>query len=157
MLSSSVRRSEAIDRCSDRNDQHRGVALVGALREYNLPLQDKGMDLNATRLEGLSETWMKALENRRQLEARYSAALQANSRGDAINIPDIADSKIFQDAVRINRERRAKLQDDIRTLEKQIQELRAQKEANSPKWTEEHPEMRKLNAQIGMPNITSKR
>ena len=123
--------------------------LVGALREYNLPLQDKGMDLNATRLQGLSETWMKALENRRQLEARYSAALQANSRGDAINIPDIADSKIFQDAVRINRERRAKLQDDIRTLEKQIQELRAQKEANSTKWTEEHPEMRKLNAQIG--------
>jgi len=123
--------------------------LIGALREYNLPLQDKGMDLNATRLQGLSESWMKALENRRQLEARYNAALQANNRGDAINIPDIADSKIFQDAVRINRERRAKLQDDIRTLEKQIQDLKAQKEANSTKWMEEHPEMKKLTAQIG--------
>jgi capsular exopolysaccharide synthesis family protein len=122
--------------------------LIGALRDYNLPLQDKGMDLNASRLSGLSESWMKAMETRRQLEARYTAALQANNRGDAVNIPDIAESKIFQDAVRINRERRAKLQDDIRTLEKQIQELNAEKEANSTKWTDEHPEMKKLNAQI---------
>lgn len=122
--------------------------LITAMRESDLPLQDKGMDLNASRLQGLSETWMKAMETRRQLEARYNAALQASNRGDAINIPDIADSKIFQDAVRINRERRAKLQDDIRALEKQIQGLKAQKEANSTKWTDEHPEMKQLNAQI---------
>jgi succinoglycan biosynthesis transport protein ExoP len=123
--------------------------LIQALRESNLPLQDKGMDLNAARLGGLSETWMKAMESRRQLEARYNAALQAYNRGDAINIPDIADSKIFQDAVRINRERKAKLEDDIRAVEKQIADLEAKKEANSTKWTDEHPEMKQLIAQIG--------
>jgi succinoglycan biosynthesis transport protein ExoP len=123
--------------------------LIGALREYNLPLQDKGADLNASRLQGLSETWMKSLENRRQLEARYSAALQANNRGDAVNIPDIVGNPIYVEAVKQNRERRAKLQDDIRTLEKQIQDLDAQKQANATKWTDDHPEMKKLNAQIG--------
>lgn len=123
--------------------------LIAAMRDSDLPLQDKGMDLNASRLGGLSETWMKAMETRRQLEARYNAALQANNRGDAVNIPDIAESKIFQDAVRINRERKAKLQDDIRSVEKQIQELEAKKQANATKWTDEHPEMKQLIAQIG--------
>ena len=119
------------------------------MRDANLPITgEKGNDLSATRLSGLSDTWMKALENRRQLEARYNAALQANSRGDAVNIPDIVGNPIYVDAVKQNRERRAKLQDDIRVVEKQIQELEAQKQANATKWTNEHPEMRKLNAQI---------
>jgi len=123
--------------------------LVDALRNYHLPLADKGADLNAARLQGLSETWMKSLENRRQLEARYSAALQANSRGSAITIPDIVNNPLYVEAEKQNRERRAKLQDDIRTIEKQIQDLEAQKQANATKWTDDHPEMKKLNAQIG--------
>jgi len=122
--------------------------LITAMRESNLPVAEKGMDLNASRLGGLSESWMKAMESRRQLEARYNAALQANNRGDAVNIPDISDNKIFQDTVRINNERRAKLQDDIRSVEKQIQELEAKKQSNAVKWTDDHPEMKLLNAEI---------
>lgn len=122
--------------------------LITAMRDSNLPVAEKGMDLNASRLSGLSESWMKALETRRQLEARYNAALQASNRGDAINIPDISDNKIFQEAVRINSERKAKLQDDIRSVEKQIQELEAKKQSNAVKWTDDHPEMKLLNAEI---------
>ena len=123
--------------------------LIVRMRDANLPLTgDKGNDLNASRLQGLSETWMKAMDNRRQLEARYNAALQANNRGDAVNIPDIIGNPIYVEAVKQNRERRAKLQDDIRAIEKQIQDLEAQKQANATKWTDEHPEMRKLNAEI---------
>ena len=81
--------------------------LIAEMERYKLPLQDKGQDLAASRLQGLSETWMKALENRRQIEARYSTALQASSRGEAMNIPDISESKMVQDAVRLNTEREA--------------------------------------------------
>jgi len=122
--------------------------LITAMRESNLPVAEKGMDLNASRLGGLSESWMKALENRRQLEARYTAALQASKRGDAINIPDIADNALFKEEVRINSERKGKLQDDIRSVEKQIQELEAKKQSNAVKWTDDHPEMKLLNAEI---------
>jgi polysaccharide biosynthesis transport protein len=122
--------------------------LIAAMKENKLPLLEKGQDLSASRLQGLSETWMKAMENRRQLEARYTAALQARNQGQGMNIPDIAESKMVQDAVRLNIERQAKLQDDIRSIDKQIQELVTKKEANSVKWREGHPEMKALQAQI---------
>lgn len=123
--------------------------LITQMRDANLPLTgDKGNDLNATRLQGLSETWMKAMENRRQLEARYTAAVQANSRGEAVNIPDIAGNPIYQKAVEQNRERKAKLQDDIRAVQKQRQDLEAKYQSNSTKWTDEHPEMKQLIAEI---------
>lgn len=123
--------------------------LIVAMKDGNLPLTgDKGNDLNATRLQGLSETWMKALENRRQLEARYSAAVQANSRGEAVNIPDIAGNPIYQKAVEQNRARQAKLQDDIRAVQKQRQDLEAKYQSDSTKWTDEHPEMKALIAEI---------
>jgi succinoglycan biosynthesis transport protein ExoP len=122
--------------------------LIGEMKTNKLPLLDKGQDLSASRLQGLSETWMKSMENRRQLEARYTAAVQASSRGEGMNIPDIADSKMVQDAVRLNIERQAKLQDDIRAIDKQIQELRAERAANATKWTDEHPEMLQLQGKI---------
>jgi capsular exopolysaccharide synthesis family protein len=123
--------------------------LITSMKDANLPLTgDKGNDLNATRLQGLSETWMKAMENRRQLEARYSAAIQANSRGEAVNIPDIAGNPIYQKAVEQNRERKAKLQDDIRAVQKQRQDLEAKYQSDSTKWTDEHPEMKALLAEI---------
>jgi succinoglycan biosynthesis transport protein ExoP len=122
--------------------------LIKALKDYNLPLQDKGQELNASRLQGLSETWMKALENRRQLEARYNAALQASNRGDAVNIPDISSNPIYIEAVKQNRERKAKLEDDIRAVQKQRNDLETKYQANSTKWTDEHPEMKALLAQI---------
>ncbi|HYJ91868.1 MAG TPA: polysaccharide biosynthesis tyrosine autokinase, partial [Pyrinomonadaceae bacterium] len=131
---------------SINNDE---AKLIAEMRDRNLALTgDKGTDLSATRLQGLSETWMKAMESRRQLEARYNAAVQANARGEAVNIPDIADSKIYQDAVRLNRERKGKLQDDIRALQTQENELETKYRANSTKWQDIHPEQRALRAQI---------
>lgn len=122
--------------------------LIGYMRDSGLPLAEKGQDLAASRLQGLSETWMKSLDNRRQLEARYNAAVQASSRGQGTNIPDLYENKIYQDTVRINTERRAKLQDDIRALDKELEDLEAKKQANATKWTDEHPAMKELIATI---------
>lgn len=131
---------------SINNDE---AKLIVEMKDHDLALTgDKGTDLSATRLQGLSETWMKSMESRRQLEARYNAAVQANARGEAVNIPDIAESKIYQDAVRLNRERKAKLQDDIRAVQTQENELETKYKANSTKWQDIHPEQQALRAQI---------
>ncbi len=122
--------------------------LMSDMRSSNLPLQEKGQDLAAGRLGSMSDTWLKAMESRRQLEARYNAALTASSRGEGMNIPDLYENKIYQDTIRLNTERKAKLHDDIRALEKQIQELEAKKKADGTKWTDEHPEMKALIATI---------
>ncbi|HKP70982.1 MAG TPA: polysaccharide biosynthesis tyrosine autokinase [Pyrinomonadaceae bacterium] len=124
------------------------AALINYMRDSGLPLAQGGEELASSRLQGLSETWMKSLENRRQLEARYNAAVQAGSRGQGSNIPDLYDNKIYQDTIRLNTERRAKLQDDIRGLDKEIEDLEAKRQAANTKWTPEHPEMKILIATI---------
>jgi capsular exopolysaccharide synthesis family protein len=139
---------KSIDALTDTISQEE-AELIGKMTNAKLALTgDKGTDLSATRLQGLSETWMKAMENRRQLEARYNAAVQANARGEAVNIPDIAGNPIYQKAVEQNRDRKAKLQDDIRAVQKQRQDLEAKYQSDSTKWTDEHPEMKALLAQI---------
>jgi capsular exopolysaccharide synthesis family protein len=122
--------------------------LMNVLRSNDLPLQEKGQDLAMTRLQGLSDTWTKALENRRQIEARYNTAVQAGNRGEGANIPDLYENKIYQDTVRLNTERKAKLQDDIRSIERQISELEVKKQAALVRYTEEYQGVKDLNAQI---------
>ncbi len=124
---------------------------VNYMQSSGLPLfEGKGQSLNADRLQGFSQQWLGAIEERRKLEAKYEAALKANAKGDATNIPDIVDNKIYQDAVRLNTERRSKLQDQIRDLDRQIQDAEAEKAKDGTKYTEEHPKMREWTAKIDL-------
>ena len=98
------------------------VNLIDYMRSSGLPLQEKGQDLAASRLEGMSVTWLKAMESRRNLEARYNAAVAASTHGQGVNIPDIYENKNFQDAARLNTESRSRLRDQIRDIDKQIRD-----------------------------------
>jgi capsular exopolysaccharide synthesis family protein len=124
---------------------------VSYMQSSGLPLfEGKGQSLNADRLQTLSQQWLGAIEERRKLEARYEAAVSANSKGEATSIPDIQDSKIYQDAVRLNIERRSRLQDQIREIDKQIQDAEAEKAKDATKYTDEHPKMREWTAKIDL-------
>ena len=122
--------------------------LLGELRSNQLPLQEKGQDLAASRLTALSETWLKAMETRRQLEGRYNAAVSANARGEGAAIPEITESKIYIDAVKFAAERQAKLQDDIRAVDKQIQAAETEKSELLVRYTEEFDGVKKVNERI---------
>jgi len=124
------------------------LELIAAMRESNLPLQEKGQDLAASRLGSLSETYLKTMETRRQLESRYNAALAASQRGEGMNIPDLYDNKIFQDTMRLNNERKAKLQDDIRNIDKQIQQAETERSELLVRYTPEYPEVKKMAERI---------
>lgn len=122
--------------------------LISFMKQGDLPLQDKGQELSASRLQALSETWLKAMESRRQLEGRFNAAMQANNRGEGSSIPELTDSKIYQDAVRLSIERKSKLQEDIRTIEKQIQAAETERAELLVKYTEEYAEVKKKDERI---------
>jgi capsular exopolysaccharide synthesis family protein len=122
--------------------------LMAIMREENLPLQEKGQDLAANRLQTLSGQWLQAIDDRRKLEARYNAALQANNRGEGMNIPDLNTNPVFVETMRINTERKGKLQDTIREIDKQIQEQEALKRADSVKYTDEYPKIKEYVAKI---------
>ena len=122
--------------------------LISYMRSSGLPLQEKGQELSASRLQSMSETWLKAMEGRRQLEARYNAAQQASSRGEGMNIPDLYENKIFQDTMRLNTERKAKLQDQIRDIEKKIQDADAEKAELLVKYTPEYSKVKEVDERI---------
>lgn len=122
--------------------------LIEFMRSSGLPLQEKGQDLSASRLQSMSESWLKAMEGRRQLEARYNAALQASTRGEGMNIPDLYDNKIFQDTMRLNTERKAKLQDQIRDIEKQIQNAEVEKAQLLVRYTPEYSKVKEVDERI---------
>ena len=124
------------------------LQLIDYMRSSGLPLAEKGQELSANRLQELSTLWMQATDKKRELEARYNAAVQANNRGEGKNIPDLTESKIYQDTVRINEEKKAKLQDRIRDYEKQISDAETVKAELLVKYTAEYPKVKTVQAQI---------
>ena len=131
--------------------------LISYMRSSGLPLQEKGQELSASRLQSMSETWLKAMEGRRQLEARYNAALQASSRGEGMNIPDLYENKIFQDTMRLNTERKAKLQDQIRDIEKKIQDADSEKAELLVKYTPEYSKVKEVDERINSLRATKEK
>ena len=140
-LTSSI---EELQKTIDQQD----LEMMAAMRDQDLPLQDKGGELNAARLGTLSETYLKTMESRRNLESRYNAAVAANSRGEGASIPEIRDSSIYGEAVKAFNERKAKFQDDIRSLEKQIQTAETERAELLVKYTEEFPDVLKMGERI---------
>jgi succinoglycan biosynthesis transport protein ExoP len=124
------------------------VELINYMRSSNLPLQEEGSKLRASNLQTLSEQWLTAMDDRRKLEARYNAAVQASNRGEGINIPDISESKVFQDMNRLNTERKNKLQDQLREIDKKIQDLEAEKAELLAKYTPTYIKVKQVEEKI---------
>lgn len=124
------------------------VELINFMRSQNLPLQEKGGDLSASILQNVSNQWLAAIDERRKIEARYNTAIRANARGEGTSIPDLTDSRIYQETVRINTERKAKLQDTIRDIEKQISQAETEKAQLLVKYTPEYFSVREKDEQI---------
>lgn len=139
--------SKSIDDLKN-NIANQEVELINEMRSSNLPLQEKGGDLAAGRLQTLSEQWLTAMDERRKLEARYNAAQQANSRGEGMNIPDLYENKIVQDTIRLNTERKAKLQDQIREIDRQIQQEESLRAELLVKYTPEYFKVKEKDEKI---------
>ena len=133
------------------------VELINFMRSSNLPLQEKGGELSAGILQNLSGQWLAAIDDRRKIEARYNTAVRANSRGEGASIPDLTDSRIYQETVRINTERKAKLQDTIRDIDKQINAAETEKAQLLVKYTPEYFAVKEKEEQIAKLKETKNR
>lgn len=118
------------------------------VQSSGLALQEQGNELRANNLTTLTQQWMSAKDDRLKLEARYNTAVQANNRGEGINIPDITESEVYRDMNRLNIERRAKLQDRIREIDKDIQQAETEKAELLAKYTSEYVKVKQLEEKI---------
>lgn len=135
----------------------REAELINVLRSNNLPLQDKGGELRNNVLTTVYGQYQEAKNERLKIEARYNTAVQANSRGEGSKIPDLTENPIYRETVRINAERRGKLQDTIREIEKQIQQLEAEKAELLVKYTPEYFKVKQAEEKIASLKGTKER
>lgn len=131
--------------------------LMSQMRSIDIPLAEKGEEHAAARLGSLSETALKTMESRRQLETQYNAALAADKRGEGINLPVLYENKIFQDTMRLNTERKAKLQDQIRDIERQIQQTEVEKQELLVKYTSEYAPVKQKEEKIATLKATKEK
>lgn len=124
------------------------IELINFMRSGDLPLQERGGELSASILQNLSGQWLGAIDERRKIEARYNAAVSSNARGEGTYIPDITGSEIYRDTMRISMERKAKLQDAIREIDKQISEAENEKAQLLVKYTPEYYKVKEKDEQI---------
>jgi len=118
------------------------------VQSSGLALQEKGNEVRMGNLQTLMEQYNTAKDERLKIEARYNTAVQANSRGEGSSIPDLTESKIYQDQVRLNNERRAKLQDDIRKIDEKIQTAETKLEQLRARYTDDWRENEAVIAEI---------
>ncbi|MGI9056380.1 MAG: GumC family protein [Pyrinomonadaceae bacterium] len=124
------------------------LELISYMRNSGLPLADKGQELASARLQEMSTQLTQATDKKRDLEARYNAAVQANARGQGRNIQDLTDQKIYQEQVRINAEKKAKLEERIRDYEKQISDAETAKAELLVRYQPEYYKVKAIQAQI---------
>lgn len=111
----------------------------------NIPLTGgKGEDFNASRLQTISGQLLGARDDRRKLEAEYSAAANA---GDQI-FGVLGNNEAVSSMRSRLAERKAKLEDDIQSLNNEIQTLNAKKSNLLARYKEEYSEVRQVNEEI---------
>ncbi|MEJ7860752.1 MAG: polysaccharide biosynthesis tyrosine autokinase [Pyrinomonadaceae bacterium] len=111
----------------------------------NIPLTGgKGEDFNASRLQTISGQLLGARDDRRKLEAEYSAAANA---GDQI-FGVLGNNEAVSSMRSRLAERKAKLENDIQSLNNEIQTLNAKKSNLLARYKEEYSEVRQVNEEI---------
>ncbi len=100
--------------------------LIVEQNNYNLPLTGtQGQEFNAGRLQAISTQLLTAKDKRRNIEADYTAAVQANAKGEIFAV--LGKDQAIQNMLTQMAERKAKLEDRIQKLKAEIQDLTAKK------------------------------
>lgn len=124
------------------------IELINLMRNNNLPLGEGGSALSASILQNVSTQWLGAIDDRRKIEAKYNAAVAANARGEGDYIQSLTESPIYQQTMRINAERKAKLQDAIRNIDEKISAAENERAQLLVKYTPEYFKVKEKDEQI---------
>ena len=109
-------------------------------KDNDIPLGSKaGQDLTAAQLGAYLSQMQAAEQKRKQAEAAYRAAIETQNSATIWSIPQVQDNK------------------NVQRLREKISELEEKKKALLVNYTEEWPEVQKINKQLGQLNDELKR
>jgi len=119
---------------------------ISELRASNLPVGDgKVNDLAADRLGIISNQLLESIDQRRKLEAEYSAALQAKN---PYALSDTSGSAVASQLREIRREREAKFESQIRDIDKQIKDAEANLAKLRVTYTDEYRKVKEARSEL---------
>lgn len=100
---------------------------IGKMRSTGLPLQSEGEKVAAARLQQMSSQWLEAENSRRQVQAKYEAAVAASKRGEIFAV--MGEDRTLQDAQVEAIKRKADLEKRIEKIDSDINEAETAKSA----------------------------
>ncbi len=129
--------------------------LIAAMSSGDLSLIDRGSELRADNLKTLQSQRNEAQLEVERLQAMYSAAVSASERGDILAI--VGDNKAIQATREQNLKRQADLEKRIEDIDKAIDGKQQRRQELLVPYTEEHPSIKKLDAEIVVLNSQKER
>lgn len=123
------------------------LAMLNYQSSSGLPLTgDKGQELNFGKLQTASSQLLAAKDERRKLEAGYSAAIRANASGEIFSV--LGGNQAVQNMRAQIASKKANLGIRIQDLRSKVQDLTAKKSQLLAKYTEEYKEVIAVSEEI---------
>lgn len=120
--------------------------FIRTMQSSGLPLgEGKVNDLAAEILSKLSGQLLDSIDERRKLEAQYSAARSARN---PYALSDASGAQVASELRSLNRERVAKLDDEIRDYDKNIKDAETELEKLRVRYTDDYVKVKAANAEI---------
>lgn len=120
--------------------------LIEAMRSGELPLVEGGSGLRADNLKILQSQRNDAQLEVERLQAMYNAAISASEKGDILAI--VGENKAIQNARTANLNRIADLEKRNEDIERRVDEKQQKRKELLVTYTEEHPSIKKIDAEI---------
>lgn len=122
------------------------ASLINDLKEFHLPLGDKGGELRADNLAALYKQWSDARDELSKIQALYTAAENARKNGDLLAI--VPDNKAISDARTTALKREDDVKKRIDETDKKINEANESLKKLLTKYTDEYKDVIETRAQI---------
>lgn len=120
--------------------------LIATMKEGDLPLVEGGNELRADNLKMLQTQRNDAQLEVERLQAMYNAAVEASEKGDILSI--VGDNKAIQAARTLNENRKVDLERRLQDIDRRVDEKRQRREEFLVKYTEEHPSIKQIDAEV---------
>lgn len=128
---------------------------IQRIQSSGLPLgEGKTNDLRAQVLSRLSGQLLDAIDERRKLEAQYSAARTSKN---PYGLYDSSGSQVASELRSVSRERVAKLDDELRQIDTQIKDAETELVKLRVKYTDEYVKVKEAKAEIAKLKATRER
>ncbi|HXG82991.1 MAG TPA: polysaccharide biosynthesis tyrosine autokinase [Pyrinomonadaceae bacterium] len=134
--------TEDLKRTIALQDQER----IKYLQNNKLPLGEKGGTFAEQRLTTVSSQLLTAIDDRRNKQAKYDAAVAASRNGQILAL--VGENKAIQDARSQNLARVADLEKRLEAIDNEIQTAETEKAALLIKYTPAYSDVQKLEARI---------